>query len=218
MFFAVSWTAKILELSEMLGGELDMKLQDMSFDELVEYIESINPRLRTAESMARVYLYVKKYDGNPSTTEILENVEGATKTSIDNAIEVANLIEKSETSGGDSFFVHARKDRIFYSPNQISERDFKEMQADVAKLFDDAERDEEKRKLLADEFDSNNSMQDIEKAFIESLEQDKLGGLQKAGKVIQKIKQSDETQINDQYDILGWRTSPNKYEALERTV
>jgi hypothetical protein len=183
----------------------------MSREELIELIEEQCPRLRTAPAMADVVIYVHKAGGNVSTSEIKENVEGATDTVIRNAVEKVPLLEKFKPTGGKNFFLHARVDQIYFSPSEITEEGYRSMKQDLEMLLEDARSDPEKLDLLADKFGSDATFRGVEEKAMNAFKSDPLDCMQTAGDAIQTIKQSRQFERNGDYDEMGWRRRPNRY-------
>jgi len=186
-----------------------------SREELLDYVrEECSSRLQTHEAMVDIAIYVDKCDGKVKTPEIKEDVEKATNAAIKNAVERAGLLNKIVPGSG-AFFIHVRKDEV-YHPADISNEEHMEMFEDVKRLLKDAEEDPEKRELLSEELECEESLDSIRDKVESLFAKDSLQCLGDVGKVIEEIKDSDNIERERDYEPLIWRPQAHRYEVRDR--
>lgn len=182
--------------------------------DLVDYIESQYPRTRTASAQADVVLHCLKSDAyyasdsTVTTTELLNDVDGATRSVLSNLEDEVGLLDKYKPQGNDSFFVHKRLGETYYSPSNV---DMEEIRKDVENLLNHCQENSELREFVADQLGCRATVESI-RADLVSDDFDEL--TKKFDKVVKRIKRKTDVDPRAHgYDEMGWRTRPNRYEV-----
>lgn len=182
-------------------------------DSIADHIQQHHPRIKSARSEARLVKHVHKADGVLKTSDILEEVEGVTRTQLKNAVD-HGLLEEHSPDGGRFFFVHSRLDRSFFGePPAQSSEEFEEIQKDIQRLLEDAREDEEMLELMAEKFDTASEHSKLVDEIEAQMEKDHVDCAHTCGQAIEKIKRSDDVSRNRNYDSIGWRSRANRYDT-----
>lgn len=183
-----------------------------SEEDLIDYIKSEYPRTRTAREQARIVRYILKRGGRPgekriTTTDILDDVPGATRTHIDNLVEKVGLLEKFKPQGSDSFFYYERLDKTYFSPSQV---DPDEVRTDVELLISECQDVSEVREFVADELGASERIDEIQGALTAGAF-DEL--VKRFNDIVTKLDRSSVQQADYGYGRMGWRSRPNRFQA-----
>ncbi|MBP2252572.1 hypothetical protein J2754_002918 [Halarchaeum solikamskense] len=189
---------------------------------IIEYINEAYPANRSAEQQAAVvsYLYatgaVSGSEQRVRTRRILEQVDEATRTHIDNLVNEVGLVEEHEPRGGRSFIFHERR------RERVSDDLEAVLDVEVERLLDHLREDEDAREFVVDlleieteDLDGDEVLEAIKARFDLDEDEDRMDLFDE---VAQEIEASDIEKGDHEYAPIGWRQASNRYTITQRAV
>lgn len=191
-------------------------------EKIVDFIKEKYPKTRTAEEQAEIVLYLGEKDvcgdgrddKTLTTSEILDNVPGTTKTHLENLVYKVGLVRKFEPKGNDNFFTHIRRDKNYYSVSE-AKSDKEKFFRDFELLLQECRDSKDVKKFVAEELGISPEIRRMKGKLTKGTFQEKVA---RFDGLVRKLKRS-KTELGDYgYGRMGWRSTPHRYQLSEHEV